>query len=456
MTQTREATDRIKNESSISRQLQQRVPHPDLHTYENSAVGQLDTADEEISQTLVEESSVVNVLTWDSGSVLVTPNSAKITELKPTTHLTQYNKCHVKEDKEGHLFYFDYSEGNIRTHLRHPKGTYFTIDHDGNYNFKVIKDHISIVKYNKKTAIGYDNIILVKHDNKLNVKNDNYLTVNGRHCVSIGESFLTRVGGSRYDDIDTDHEKNVDGNQVYRVRGYWNNTIDDTFSIRAKQGLFLNTQGVLTIDGGRVFIRAKASYKEQVEGKREISCDLLSLTGADKIAMSTTGPMQIMAGGVEEVITGFTLPPSVDAKTTKIMVGNYVLETKLGNITLESLGMGISLICTLKNAQITIDNLGAIEASNTLGSLTISATGEGELINNMGSVKTLNSKVEIDHLAEILIGTASPEVAVMGKKLIQWLAAHTHGTGVGPSSPPIQASTCTEIMLCSQRVKIGV
>ncbi len=456
MTDKNEKHDNIKNESTISRQLQQRVPHPELKTYEKSDVSQFDTADEEISRSLIKEIAVTNTLKWDNGSVIASPDSIDIIELKPTSQLTQYNKCHIKEDREGHLFYFDFSEGNIRTHLRHPKGTYWTIDHEGSYNSKIVKDQITIIKSNQRTVVGENCVRFVKNDDKVSVKGDHVHTTIGQKSVSVGGDLLTRIKGNRFDQTDTDHHYIGGGDTYYKLKGGWFNEVQGAFTLYAKENIHLQTPNVMTLDCGKLVLRTNSSYSEQVEGKKSIECDLLSLTGGDKIAMSTTGPLQIMAGGVEEVITGVTIPPSTDAKTTKIGVGNYLLETTLGNITFESLTMGISLICTLKNAEINIGLTGVIEMTNTFGSATITATGDIELENMLGSVKILKSKLEIDHMAKIFVGTMSAEKAVMGKKLITWLKSHNHGTGVGPSSPPIQSGTCNEMMLCSQRVKIGL
>lgn len=52
----------------------------------------------------------------------------------------------------------------------------------------------------------------------------------------------------------------------------------------------------------------------------------------------------------------------------------------------------------------------------------------------------------------ILLGKMAVDFSVMGLKLIRWLATHTHGTGVGPSSPPLIPPTPADFL--SKTVKL--
>lgn len=52
----------------------------------------------------------------------------------------------------------------------------------------------------------------------------------------------------------------------------------------------------------------------------------------------------------------------------------------------------------------------------------------------------------------VLLGGKAIDFAVLGLKLIKWLATHTHGTGVGPSTPPLVPPTPLDF--CSKTVKV--
>lgn len=52
----------------------------------------------------------------------------------------------------------------------------------------------------------------------------------------------------------------------------------------------------------------------------------------------------------------------------------------------------------------------------------------------------------------VLLGGKAIDFAVLGLKLIKWLATHTHGTGVGPSTPPTIPPTPMDF--CSKTVKV--
>ena len=55
--------------------------------------------------------------------------------------------------------------------------------------------------------------------------------------------------------------------------------------------------------------------------------------------------------------------------------------------------------------------------------------------------------------ANVNLGIKATQSAVLGELLLEWLLTHTHGTGVGPSGPPIVIPTPT---LLSKSVKITV
>ncbi len=52
----------------------------------------------------------------------------------------------------------------------------------------------------------------------------------------------------------------------------------------------------------------------------------------------------------------------------------------------------------------------------------------------------------------VLLGSKAIDFAVMGLKLILWLAKHTHGTGVGPTTPPLIPPTPADFL--SKTIKV--
>lgn len=87
-------------------------------------------------------------------------------------------------------------------------------------------------------------------------------------------------------------------------------------------------------------------------------------------------------------------------------------------------------------------------ASLSIGdkSIDISADPSANMkVNLSGASVVLNA-------GAVLLGAAATDSAVLGLKLIKWLATHTHGTGVGPSSPPIVPPTPADF--CSTSVKV--
>jgi len=61
------------------------------------------------------------------------------------------------------------------------------------------------------------------------------------------------------------------------------------------------------------------------------------------------------------------------------------------------------------------------------------------------------AKVDID-CSKVTLSSSSGEPAVLGDALKEYLTEHTHGTGVGPSTPPIKPPPPT---ILSKKVKLG-
>lgn len=87
------------------------------------------------------------------------------------------------------------------------------------------------------------------------------------------------------------------------------------------------------------------------------------------------------------------------------------------------------------------------------------ADKDGNVISIDGGAVTVLSKGEVNIRGQVLnvgagsvfLGDPATFSAVLGELLLTWLATHTHGTGVGPSSPPIVPPPPT---LLSKSVKV--
>jgi uncharacterized protein involved in type VI secretion and phage assembly len=113
---------------------------------------------------------------------------------------------------------------------------------------------------------------------------------------------------------------------------------------------------------------------------------------------------------------------------------------------------------------------GSVEVKNKNGSrVTIDAAAKSVVIEDKDNSNTLTfdssgvkvqtkGKVVLDgatalevNATSVKLGSNASKSAVLGEDLIQWLNTHTHGTAVGPSSPPVAPATAT---MLSTTVKV--
>ena len=124
---------------------------------------------------------------------------------------------------------------------------------------------------------------------------------------------------------------------------------------------------------------------------------------------------------------------TIDKKATvTIITGN-------SHIVIDKEGKKIEIIDENKNT-ILLDDKG----------VTITTNKDVKVTADKG-VTVKAATVDIDS-SKVTLTSSSGEPAVLGDSLKQWLTDHTHGTGVGPSTPPIKPPPPS---ILSQKAKLG-
>ena len=84
---------------------------------------------------------------------------------------------------------------------------------------------------------------------------------------------------------------------------------------------------------------------------------------------------------------------------------------------------------------------------------------DGEVTIASGDTVNINAPMCAINSGNVVLGDKATMSAVNGENLVQWLSTHTHGTGVGPSSPAIispSTFTNTPLDILSKSVKVRV
>lgn len=376
----------------------------------------------------------------DEGNYTVDTESETITIEEPllTSTLGQYGKIHVKEDRGGNVFLFDFTDDNKRIFLKHDSGTYWNIGNDGAYTFKVMGPAITIFAHDKSEIIAFNDRKKVKSDmivdvvgrvnqsfgpTHTNIRGDSSLMVSGHGIQSYNGKLTTFVSGS-------DHTE-VGASKTFKVGG--------SFIVDSRETIILRAPNI-SIETGGIVQKTTSPVSEEVNGERKISADIITLVGTNHTTINGGNLSFNHSGLFRHVIGGASIPPNTTAAKIDVAAGNYALETKLGRIDITSLVMGMKFATLLAGLQ--IDETGAIELANKIAGLNISTIGEVEMKSAMGSVKSAMSALTINHNVRISLGSDSAtEPLVLGLKLMKWLNSHTHGTGTGPSTSPITPAT---------------
>ncbi len=357
-----------------------------------------------------------------------------ITEPELTSSLGEYGSVHVKEDRGGNVFLFDFTEDNKRIFLKHDSGTYWNIADDGGSTFKAVGASMNIFTHDKSEIIAHNEFKKVNTDRRINVTGEvhqsygpTFTTVRGNDMLVCEGNGLrsyknhrnTFVGG-------TDYSK-ISGSKVYQVGG--------VFVIESQSDIILKAP-TISMETGQLIQLTKAPAKEIVNGEKKISADVVTIVGSNVTSINGANISFNHSGLFRHVIGGISMPPNTTAAKIEVKAGGYELETQLGRIDISSLVMGMKFGTLL--AGLEIDAAGKIELINKLAGLNISASGEVEMKGAMGSVKSSMSSLTLTHNIKINLGSDSAtEPVVFGTKLLKWLNNHQHGTGTGPSTVPI-------------------
>jgi uncharacterized protein involved in type VI secretion and phage assembly len=139
--------------------------------------------------------------------------------------------------------------------------------------------------------------------------------------------------------------------------------------------------------------------------------------------------------GQEAVALTWRKPPSAptgNASASRDGDSASLVFDSSGSITLKAANNSTVVIDTVAK-KITIDDK---DNSNTI---TIDAGG---VTIKTGQKVTIDGATAFDvNAAAVNLGQFPTEPAVLGQQLLGWLARHTHATGVGPSSPPVEPPT---------------
>lgn len=435
--------ERIKDESTVSRFLQQKIPKNTLDgTFEtNTNLTQFDTQDKEIIDGLDTESVVIDNLEVKEntdGSFSITPIAVgkTITEPRPTSNLSEYNKIEALYDLDGHVLFFDRTASNNRFHLRHPSGTYISINQNGEYILKAIGETNMFFK-DKTNVVHYkDTNTLYKQNRDTNILLSDTVSIDLHQDLSIGGSWNVAVGDSEMKEVGKNSITTTGGFYSVVSKSYVQIEAGSLFAIKSNDTLILDAK-TIKLNTGRFIFNTDSSLIETVGGAREISASSINMSASGNVSVTAGGSYNMNITGVsKEVITGASLPPDLVGKSTKVMLGDYNLDVLLGNIIMLATAQGVDI-------------------GNLLGKLEVTLTGDVSMTNSMGSVKVgIAGITEIDGTVQVKIGGGA-EPAAMGQSMSDVIKDHLHASPVGPTGtilPPFVTQLLTAV---STKVFVG-
>ncbi len=448
--------EKIFGESSVSRYLQLKIPSievldgdEDVTFKLHDTIFDVDTEDQNIYENILVEEvfSHNHSLTYDNDSDRLVISSKSIvdtiTEPVLTSSLGEYGKIHVKEDRGGNVFLFDFTEDNKRIFLKHASGTYWNINDSGDSFFKSIADATIVTEANRREVVGFDSSELIKGERLINIRENDSLAIGGKQSMTIGGPRITKIDGDDVLSMRGRVVTNIGGSQYTSVKSFKHEQVGGVYIIESDDSIIIRSPSV-SIETGSYKMETTSPVREKVTGEKMIAGDVLTLMGTNNITMTTSGTMGVTVAGLyREVIGGVAIPPDTVAKKVEIASGSYNLTTLLGDINIQSLAMGLSFGNLL--ASLGIDVTGSVDLKNLLGSLTINPAGEIEMKGAMGSVKVGSDSTVVDHNVMVKIGGASAsEPLVGGTLLMKWLNGHTHIGSQGETTPPKKPATPTD------------
>lgn len=424
--------DRKVGESTVSRYMQIKVPDGSLlegAITNPTNVTTDDLIDGPINKDLLTIQVLVSSLTLkktdDSYNLEDIGEGTTIEEKDPFSSQSQYNKMKVVFDRDQHIFLFDYTPGNNRTLLHHPSGAYFLIDNKGGYTFVTKDDSINF--------IGGTESHYITGDRNKRIDGDKNEQIVGEYKLAVDKNFDFNVVGSMTSKLGHEH-KNIDGDSITIIDGglesfsqYRNEKVVSFYNIAANE-MYFKSKGNFIIETGSMGLLLKGNSTESVGGLKSIDSSALALSTSNSMFISAGIDLSITSmGSSEEIIMGalpIPLTPFSNAKKIEIKLGSYLLDVLTGDINLETLkGFGPKLELSGSTQTISLSTL--------LGGLNVTPVGSLTLFSDVAV--SLGSSTAIEPL-------------ILGTSWLNWESVHTHGTGVGPSSVPLQASTLINLL----------
>lgn len=121
--------------------------------------------------------------------------------------------------------------------------------------------------------------------------------------------------------------------------------------------------------------------------------------------------------------------------------GSLKILAKSGDIIYVNANEGAVSVISSKGSFLALDD--KVTVSDSSGSTTLLMDGSGTLQVTAGSTVLVNApSVQVD-AGSVTLGRNASMSAVIGEKLADLFDKHTHGTGTGPSTPPLPPNTAT-------------
>jgi hypothetical protein len=318
----------------------------------------------------------------------------------PSPYGAKYPFNHVYESESGHLIEIDDTPSKERLHWYHRSGTFTEFHPKGIRTDRTMGHHYNIVTGNEETYIR------------------------GAEKKAVSLDSIQNIGGKA---------EFVSGKDMKIMSEAGNLTIDAGTGITTISGnqVFIDSKNVLTLKGVKI-VRDDGGSVDDLGGDSITNVGGAQKSQAASMQMGTSGRFDINAFGgksetigasSEETIGNTGLPPAVNAKLIKAMLGKIVLEcldpVATGGLEL-NLGPGGSAgtIAIGKLGDITIGTLtgpGGITLQAVVGPISITTPKEVELVGVGGVTIGSSATPTVDVAAQSINLAGTSEPAILGK-----------------------------------------
>lgn len=166
-------------------------------------------------------------------------------------------------------------------------------------------------------------------------------------------------------------------------------------------------------------------------------------TPISQLKMSTLGQITLqnttlgVPNGVVEIAVDGKITVKNNFGTETISnIGAYSFSNPTSSVTLSNVG---DYAFTNPTTSVTISNAGAYSFTNPATTVTLSSSGDLKLYNSIGGA------LHIAPNGKVALGSSTAELLDLFDQTLAAIIALTVGTGVGPSSPPLNTATFTTI-----------